>query len=128
MGKVIVAAFAALLCSQSQINAASPPRQATVAVAAPTSFSRCASCHSVSREGPNGIGPNLWNVAGRKPASKAGYAYSPALKKLAQAWTPARIRAFVQAPATIAPGTKMIPPGVSPAEATAIASYLANLR
>jgi cytochrome c len=129
MGKVIVAtSFAALLCAQSQVTAASPPRPAVVTLAPPASFGRCASCHSVARGGSNGIGPNLWGVADREPASKAGYEYSPALKKLAPAWTPGRLAAFVQAPATVAPGTKMFAPGVSPGEAAAIARYLANLR
>ena len=42
-------------------------------------FAKCKSCHNADNGGPNGTGPNLWGVEGRKPASHPGFAYSAAL-------------------------------------------------
>ena len=32
-------------------------------------FARCAICHNVEKDGGNGVGPNLFGIAGRKAAS-----------------------------------------------------------
>ena len=66
--------------------------------------SKCAACHAVDA---NRVGPKLQGVVGRPVASAAGYTYSPALKKLGGAWTPARIDQFLSGPQKMAPGSKM---------------------
>ena len=43
-------------------------------------FKKCLSCHTPQKGGPNGQGPNLWGVVGRKPGSHAGFPYSEAMK------------------------------------------------
>src|SRR5262245_48583699 len=32
-------------------------------------FAKCKSCHSIEQGGPNGTGPDLWGIVGRKPGS-----------------------------------------------------------
>src|SRR5262249_32034288 len=47
----------------------------------------CTSCHNFAKGGPNGVGPNLYDVVGRKKGSHAGFAYSDGLKNAAGDWT-----------------------------------------
>ena len=37
---------------------------------------QCFTCHTVDKGGANKVGPNLWDIVGRKKASHAGFAYS----------------------------------------------------
>ncbi len=34
---------------------------------------KCIACHSVDKDGPNKVGPHLWNVIGRKKAGVSDY-------------------------------------------------------
>jgi cytochrome c len=69
---------------------------------------KCAMCHTFDAGGPNGIGPNLHGVLGRKIASHEGYDYSPALKaKAEETWDYLNIDHMTLSPNTFAPGTKM---------------------
>ncbi|HEY0053023.1 MAG TPA: cytochrome c family protein, partial [Caulobacteraceae bacterium] len=75
-----------------------------------TAFARCAACHTITQGGANGIGPNLFGVVGRRPASHAGFAYSEAMTQHAgeaPAWTYDELDAFIRAPNRHVPGTKM---------------------
>lgn len=68
----------------------------------------CAACHTFKKGGPNGIGPDLWNVVDRKQASEPGYDYSSALKSKAKGnWTYDQLNHWLYDPQTYAPGTKM---------------------
>jgi cytochrome c2 len=69
--------------------------------------SGCMGCHSVERQGPDGIGPNLWGVVGRRVASRGGFAYSEALAALEGRWSPELLRRFIADPSSVAPGTSM---------------------
>lgn len=73
-------------------------------------FAKCQSCHTDTNGGANGTGPNLWGILGHKPASKAGFAYSPAMQEFAgkqPVWDYEHVYEFVKAPAKYIPGTKM---------------------
>ncbi|MFM9852224.1 MAG: c-type cytochrome [Sphingomonadaceae bacterium] len=86
--------------------------------------SKCGGCHSVDA---NRIGPLHRGVVGRKIASVAGYAYSPAIKKLSGAWTPARLNQWLQNPQAMAPGTRMYLSIPDATQRSAIISYLTSV-
>jgi cytochrome c len=74
------------------------------------------------------IGPNLFGVVGRRAASMAGFAYSPAMQHSGITWSSDQLLAFVQAPAHAVPGTRMPFAGLhNPQQASALVAYLATL-
>ncbi len=89
-----------------------------------TVFQRCAMCHNANQGGGNGLGPNLFGVVGRKAASLPGFYYSPALKNSNIVWTEDKLRQWVQGPAKMVPGTRMVFAGVRPQEADDLVAYL----
>lgn len=98
-------------------------------LAKPGSFAMCGVCHKVDEGAPNGIGPNLWGVGGRKAGTAAGYTYSPAMQKAGITWTRDKLIAFIGNPAGVVPGTKMAYAGQKdPKQAAAIADYLLSLK
>lgn len=94
-----------------------------------TIFARCAICHTVKKGGPNGLGPNLFGVAGRKSASAPGFMYSGALKNSGITWTNDKLKSWITAPARLVPGTKMAFGGISnPKQADDVVAYLGSLK
>lgn len=105
-----------------------PASAAPAASAAPPAFATCKACHSVTKGGAAGVGPNLFGVVGTKAGTRPGYAYSNALKGSGLTWTPAKLDAYLAGPAKLVPGTKMAV-GTANAEARkAIVDYLATLK
>jgi cytochrome c len=90
---------------------------------------KCAACHSFDKGGPNKVGPNLWDIVGAKHAHIADFNYSDAIKALAdKEWTYAELDAFLAAPKTHIPGTKMAFVGIKkPEERAALIAYLRSL-
>lgn len=84
---------------------------------------QCKSCHTLTGTS-SPAGPTLKGVSGRKAASAPGYAYSPGLKTKGGAWTDANLDAYLAAPATYAPGTKMFNRVANPQARAAIIAYL----
>jgi cytochrome c len=108
---------------------AAPAAQAADANNGKTVFGRCAICHTVQKGGPNGLGPNLFGVAGRKAAALSGYMYSGALKSSGITWTNDKLKAWISAPAHLVPGTKMAFGGISnSAQADDVVAYLDTLK
>ncbi len=70
-------------------------------------FSLCRSCHTITKDGANMTGPNLYGVFGSKAAGKADYSYSNALKAKAPTWDAATLNQWLAGPQAFAPGTKM---------------------
>ncbi|ALC14728.1 c-type cytochrome [Sphingopyxis sp. 113P3] len=97
-------------------------------VVRPPAYARCAACHSVVKGGPNGAGPNLFGVVGRKAAAAPGYSYSPALKKKGGVWTRAALERYITDPTAFAPGGKMMKVPTTPADRAAILAYLTALK
>ena len=88
-------------------------------------FKRCVACHTIEKDGPNGIGPNLHDVVGRAVATHAGFNYSAALKAKGGNWDDAKLDRFLEAPMKYAPGTRMAFAGViDAADRKALILYL----
>lgn len=75
----------------------------------------CAGCHTIKKDGPNGLGPNLWSVVGGPVAKAAGFSYSDGLKEKSEkigTWVPSELDVFLINPETAVPGTRMTFPGL----------------
>ncbi len=93
-----------------------------------SAFSTCQVCHSNVKGGPNGIGPNLYGVAGRKAGSIPGYYYSAALKSSKITWTNDKLTAWITSPQKLVPGNRITFPGISDqAKVADIVAYLGTL-
>jgi cytochrome c len=73
-------------------------------------FKKCAGCHTIDKDGKNGIGPNLYNVMGGPKAHVEGFPYSDALKTAAAdggKWGVDELYQFIENPKGYLKGTKM---------------------
>lgn len=70
-------------------------------------FGTCRSCHTITPDGPNMTGPNLYAVFGRKAGTKPDFAYSDALVAAGWTWDAARLDGWLADPRGYLPGTKM---------------------
>ena len=70
-------------------------------------FKKCYSCHSVSKDGGNKIGPALWGIIGRKVGSIDNYKYSKAMKEFGKTWDFDAMNTFLVKPKNFVKGTKM---------------------
>jgi len=89
-------------------------------------FKACATCHSVEKGGPDGIGPNLWNTMSRGIATHGGYAYSEAMAAhKGEKWDYDALNHFLWKPKVFVPGTKMTFIGLKkPEDRAAVIAYL----
>jgi cytochrome c len=89
---------------------------------------QCALCHTITKDGPNRFGPNLFGVVHRKAASAPDYAYSDAFKKTANwTWSAESIASFIRAPGMMIPGTRMgVFQGVADKDLDDVIAYLAQ--
>jgi cytochrome c len=90
---------------------------------------RCTMCHTVTKDGGNGVGPNLFGIVGRKAASLPGFYYSQALRGSGVVWTPDKLDAWIKSPAALVPGDRMAFSGIADAGQRAdVIAYLATLK
>jgi cytochrome c len=71
---------------------------------------KCASCHTFTKGGANGTGPNNYGVVGRKPGSAPGFAYSSAMTDFGAKtpkWDYDHLYMFLKSPGGYISGTKM---------------------
>jgi cytochrome c len=102
----------ALLALAATAPLSVPAFAAGDAAAGKTEFDNvCSLCHSAEK-GVNKIGPSLFGVYGTKSADVAGYQFTDALKKLNVTWDDANLDKWLTNPRDMAPGTKMIFPGI----------------
>lgn len=86
---------------------------------------KCTSCHSLEKNGPNRVGPHLWNVITRDKASVPDYKYSAALTAKGGAWDYKSLFMMIHKPSRFVPGTKMSFAGLSnPQDAADVIEYL----
>ncbi|WP_374576236.1 cytochrome c family protein [Phenylobacterium sp.] len=72
-------------------------------------FALCRSCHTITPDGPNMTGPNLYGVFGRKAGSHEKFNYSDALKNADFTWDFDKLSQWLPDPQAMIPGVKMPP-------------------
>jgi cytochrome c len=118
MRVLLIAATAAMIATAGSAAAA----DGKVVFAA-----KCAGCHALTaKSGP--AGPQLKGVFSRKIAGAADYNYSAGLKAKAGAWGAANLDAYLAAPASFAPGTKMFVRLADAGERAAVIAYLKTVK
>ena len=70
-------------------------------------FKKCLACHSVAKEGPNKIGPNIFGVLNRRAGSVSNYKYSKAMLAYGKVWSFEEMNGFLTKPKDWIKGTKM---------------------
>jgi cytochrome c len=72
----------------------------------------CFTCHTIEKGAANKVGPNQWNLVGRKKGSEAGFSYSSGMEKMGGEWTYEDINHMIFKPSAFVKGTKMAFVGV----------------
>jgi cytochrome c len=92
-------------------------------------FNRCGICHVVVKGGPNGIGPNLFGIVGRKAGTAPQFNYSGAMKNSGITWTDEKLEAYVAHPQAVVPGNRMAFAGITnPHDVEDLVAYLKTLK
>jgi cytochrome c len=68
---------------------------------------QCFTCHTIDKGGVNKVGPNQWDILGRKKASHEGFSYSSALQQKGGEWSYEDINHMIFKPQAFVRGTKM---------------------
>ncbi|MCC8417536.1 MAG: cytochrome c family protein [Rickettsia endosymbiont of Bryobia graminum] len=90
---------------------------------------KCLMCHTFEKNGPNRVGPNLWNIANSEKAKVENYKYSPALSSKGGKWDEENLFHFLNKPTQYVPGTKMTFAGFNkPQDIADVISYLKTLK
>ncbi|MDN3567601.1 cytochrome c family protein [Paeniroseomonas aquatica] len=88
----------------------------------------CGVCHTFTEGGRNGVGPNLYDVVGKPHGHLENFNYSAALKAKTGPWNYEELNAWLNKPATYAPGTRMVLAGIpKPEDRADIIAYLRSL-
>jgi cytochrome c len=73
---------------------------------------QCRACHTLEKDGPSPVGPNLHGVFGRKAGTAAGFEFSEAMKTSGIVWDDKTLAEYNRDPKGKVPGTKMVFNGV----------------
>jgi cytochrome c len=85
----------------------------------------CRTCHTI-KAGDNRLGPNLYNVIGRKAGSLPDYNYSSAMRDAGFVWDEKMLERFIANPDEVVPGNTMKPYGglASPDDRKKVTAFL----
>lgn len=93
-----------------------------------TIFVLCAACHVAAPGAKPTVGPNLWNILGRKVAGESGFDYSDSLKGVDGEWDYEKLNLYLFDPKLLAPSGRMPFPGLkSDSERADLIAYLRTL-
>ncbi|MFZ3035622.1 MAG: cytochrome c family protein [Parvibaculum sp.] len=91
-------------------------------------FKKCQACHTIEKDGPDRVGPNLYGIMERGVATKEGYNYSKAMKEFGAKtpkWTEEVLFQYLEKPRALVPGTFMTFAGLKkPQDRDDLLSYL----
>ena len=102
--RLLLAAAAALTLGSA------PAAFAQDAAAGQRIFNQCRACHNVNAGGPNGVGPNLFGVVGRRAASIPNFRYSANMRTLGEGgltWDIANLQRYLANPKDLVPQGSM---------------------
>jgi len=90
---------------------------------------QCEACHTLTKGGPNRVGPNLWDVVGNERGKgRNGFNFSSAMKAKGGEWTYDELDKFLTAPREYIPGTAMTFAGIkNPQQRADVIDYLNTL-
>ena len=113
----------AVMTAAAVVMAASPARAGDGDPAAGRLvYAQCQICHQIDR---NGIGPRHMGLFGRKAGTQPGYNYSLPLQNSGIVWNEKTLDQWLQGPAKMVPGTKMVFAGISdPKDRADVIAYL----
>jgi cytochrome c len=87
-------------------------------------FKACAACHT---DRPDGLGPSLKGIIGRKPGTIEDFHYSNAMKRADFIWTEDTLRGFLQNPQGKVKGNRMPFSGLdNPADIDDLLAFIAT--
>jgi cytochrome c len=88
----------------------------------------CVACHTFTKGGAAGVGPNLYGILGAKHGHMEGFNYSKALSSIPGPWTYQALNEWLYKPAAYAPGTRMAFAGIPKDQLRAeVIAYLRTL-
>ena len=87
---------------------------------------QCTGCHALDKHDHSSIGPNLYQLAGRRVGSRSDFNYSKAMQQFGGRWTRERLDQFLEDPARTVPGTTMKFAGMSDARSESSSSIISS--
>jgi cytochrome c len=88
----------------------------------------CVACHTFTKDGKAGVGPNLYGVVGAPHGHMEGFNYTAGLKGKQGPWNYEELNEWLYKPSAYAPGTRMAFAGIPNAKQRAdVIDYLRTL-
>ena len=120
--------IAALALVAAFTGACSPDDPKSALWGADSPAARCVVCHSLEKDGPFRVAPNLWGIVGApKARDRAWYSYSHGLIERGGTWTRDELDRFLANPSAFAPGSRMNIRVTDAAERERLIDFLAQL-